>query len=568
MEVTSRGGPSADVAAGAKIAVVACLLFILVKLPLLVLAALRARIVMDEFFQGAISIVVPDGFYHGYDPIKTVLYAYVFDVARRVTHDAASLMLAARVEGLVLALIVAFLVGWMGKRLGRTTPETLFAVAVLLSFSNFMERSFRVRSDSVSVFFIAGAMTAATWPGASAAAVSGVLAGAAFLSTQKAAFAVAALGIGWVSGALRPASKTRAYGEALAFAAGFALAVLGYAAWFGGFGTGALAVVRMVFLSPLDFAARSLTYYSGLELYVTQTLERNVLPYALCAAGVLLATLRIRELSDAARRLLIVALVVPPCVFFGVQTWPYVFVLPIVVLAVFSPEVPRFVARRAPGLAAPVLLILLAGLAFSLARNVRYLRASNEDQLSIVRVVENLLGPEDRYLDGTWMIATRRHAGKIWWDAQGIRAIVESANRGDFTELDAAFAEQPKVVILNYRTQTLGPLLARYVVRSYVRAAPNALLSGIQIDGTGEVLFENRWAGRYRLYDAKGRLRDAAFRLDGDVVVGDVLVGLGPHRLALRDSTGPAFLLPAGLSLPGSLPETRPPEDVFRGVYD
>jgi hypothetical protein len=568
VQVTPRAGPSADLVAGARIAVLSSLLLILVKLPLLALAALRARIVMDEFFQGALSIVIPDDFYHGYDPIKTVLYAYVFDLARRVTHDAASLMLAARVEGLALALVVVLLAGWIGKRLGRTTPEALFGVAVLLSFSNFMERSFRVRSDSVSVFFIAGAMTAATWAGVPAAAVSGVLVGAAFLSTQKAAFAVAALGIGWASGALRPASRIGAYAEALAFAAAFSAAVLVYAAWFGGFGTGALAVVKMVFLSPLDFAAHSLTYYSGLELYVTQTLERNVLPYALCAAGVSIVTLRIRELSDATRRLLTVALVVTPCVFLGVQTWPYVFVLPIVTLAVFSPEVPRFVAHRAPGLATPVLLVLLAGLAFSLHRNVRYLRDSNEDQLSIVRGVESFLGPEDRYLDGTWMIATRRHAGRIWWDSQGIRAVVESAKRGDFTELDAAFAEQPKVVILNYRTQALGPLLARYVVRSYVRAAPNALLSGTRIDGTSEVLFENRWAGRYRLYDAKGHPWDAAFRLDGDAAAGDILVGLGPHRVALRDSAGPGFLLPAGLSLPDPLPETRPPEDVFRGVYD
>jgi hypothetical protein len=465
-------------------------------------------------------------------------------------------------------LIVVVLIGWIGKRLRRTFPEILFSVAVLLSFSNFMERSFRVRSDSVSVFFIAGAMTAATWPGALAAAVSGVLAGAAFLSTQKAALAVAALGIGWASGALRPASRIRAYGETLAFAAGFASAVFGYAAWFGGFGAGALAVVKMVFLSPLDFAAHSLTYYSGLGTYVTQTLERNVLPYALCAAGVLLAILRIRELSVAERRLLIVALVVPPCVFLGVQTWPYVFVLPIVTLAVFSSEVPRFAARRAPALAVPVFLVLLAGLAFSCLRNVRYLRASNADQLGIVRAVESFLGPEDRYLDGTWMIATRRHAGMIWWDAQSIGTILESARRGDFTELDTAFTEQPKVVIVNYRTQTLGPLLARYVVRSYVRAAPNALLSGVQIDGTGEKLFENRWVGRYRLYDAKGRPWDAAFLLDGVVTGGEVLVGLGTHRVALRDPAGPGFLLPAGLSLPGSLPETRPPEDVFRGVYE
>ncbi len=568
MEGTPRTGPFAEVNAGAKLAALACLLLILIKLPLLVLAAFRARIVMDEFLQGAFSIVIPDGFYNGYDPVKTVLYAYVFDLARRVTHDAASLMLAARAEGLAFALIVAFLVGWIGKRLGRTTPEALFGVATLLSFSTFMERSFRVRSDTVSVFFIAGAMTAATWAGAPAAAVSGLLAGAAFLSTQKAAFAIAALGIGWALGALRPASRTRAYVEVLAFAAGFAAAVLVYAAWFGGFGTGALAVVRMVFLSPLHFAAYGLTYYTGLELYVTQTLERNAFPYALCSAGVLLATLRIGKLSDAARRLLAVALVVPPCVFLGAQTWPYAFVLPIVTLAVFSPEVPGLVARRAPGLAVPLLLVSSTGLAFSLPRNVRYLRASNEDQLSIVRVVEGLLAPGDRYLDGTWMIATRRHAGKLWWDAASIHAIFDSAKQGGFTELDAAFAEQPKVVILNYRTQTLEPLLARYVVRSYVRVAPNVLLSGIRIDGTGEVPFENRWAGRYRVYDAKGRPRDATFSLDGDATAGDVPVGLGPHRVALSNSAGPGFLLPAGLSLPGSLPATGPPEDVFRGVYD
>ena len=568
MEGTPRTGPFADVTAGAKIAILACLLFILIKLPLLVLAAFQARIVMDEFLQGAFSIVIPDGFYNGYDPVKTVLYAYVFDLARRVTHDAASLMLAARAEGLALALIVSFLVGWIGKRLGRTTPEILFSVAVLLSFSNFMERSFRVRSDSVSVFFITGAMTAATWSGVPAAAVSGALAGAAFLSTQKAAFAVAALGIGWASSALRPPSRIRAYGEALSFSAGFASALLAYAAWFGGFGTGAIAVVRMVFLSPLHFAAYGLTYYSGLGIYVSQTLERNALPYALCLAGVLLAALRIGDLSDAARRLVTVSLIVPPCVFLGAQTWPYAFVLPIVTLAVFSPEVPRLVAHRAPGLAEPVLLVLLAGLAFSIPRNVRYLRASNEDQLRVVRVVEGLLAPEDRYLDGTWMIATRRHAGKIWWDAPSIHAIVEAAKQGKFTELDAAFAEQPKVVILNYRTQTLEPLLAPYVFRSYVRVAPNALLSGSRIDGTGELLFENHWAGHYRLYDANGRPWDAPLQVDGNATAGDVHVGLGPHRVALLGSTEPGFLLPAGLSLPGPLPETRPPEDLFRGVYD
>jgi hypothetical protein len=324
----------------------------------------------------------------------------------------------------------------------------------------------------------------------------------------------------------------------------------------------------MVFLSPLDFAAHGRSYYSGLDVYVAQTLGRNALAWAICAGGIVLAGLRARHLPDAALRLLVVAVVVPPFVFFGVQTWPYVFVLPIVALAVFAPEVPRFVAARAPALGTPALLALLAGLAFSFPRNVRYLRASNADQLDTVREVESLLAPEDRYLDGTWMIATRRHAGKIWWDGPALGAIVESAKRGAPEELERAFAERPKVVVLNYRTGGIWPLLARYVGSSYVRVAPNAMLAGVQIAAGAEASFENRWPGRYRLFDATGRAWNAAFRLDGDVVSGEVVVGIGPHRVALLDASEAGYLLAAVPRLPGPLPETRPPVDLFRGVYD
>ena len=523
---------------------------------------------MDEFLQGAFSIIIPDGFYRGYDPVKSVLYAYVFEVARRLTHDAASLMIAARLEGLGLALAGLCLVGWISRRLGRTTREALFAVAVLLSFSNFMERSFRVRSDSVAVFFIVTSMTAATWAGSVAAAVSGLLAGAAFLSTQKAAFAVLGLGLGWACGMTRSGARVRAFGEAVAFCGGFAAAVLAYGAWFGAGGPGALVVVKMVFLSPLDFAAHGRSYYDGLEVYVAQTLGRNVLAWSLCAAGLILAAVRVRALSDAERRLFAVAAVVTPFVFFGAQTWPYAFVMPMVALAIFAPEVPRAVAAWAPSRTAAALVALLAGLAFSFPRNVRYLRVSNADQLDTVREIEGLLEPEDRYLDGTWMIATRRHAGKIWWDGPALRAIAESAARGDTSELDRAFGERPKVVVLNYRTMGIGPFLARYVIGSYVRVAPNALLAGVQLQGGGDTLFENRWPGRYRLVDAKGRPWNAGFRLDGRAVSGDVGVSPGSHRVSLLEPGASGYLLAVVPHLPGPLPVTKPPVDLFGGVYD
>ena len=185
-----------------------------------------------------------------------------------------------------------------------------------------------------------------------------------------------------------------------------------------------------------------------------------------------------------------------------------------------------------------------------------------------MRVVESLLEPGDRYLDGIWMIATRRHAGKIWWDGPALRSIAEAAGRGDTTELDRAFAERPKVVVLNYRTLGIWPLLSRYVAASYVRVAPNALLAGLMVPGGGETLFENRWPGRYRLFDASGRPSKAAFRLDGAGVSGDVVVGLGPHRVALSAPAGGGYLLAAVPGLPGPLPVSSPPADLFRGVYD
>ena len=52
---------------------VACLAFVALKLPFLARAALQGRFVMDEFLQGAFSIVIPDGFYRSYVTVKLVI---------------------------------------------------------------------------------------------------------------------------------------------------------------------------------------------------------------------------------------------------------------------------------------------------------------------------------------------------------------------------------------------------------------------------------------------------------------------------------------------------------------
>src|SRR5450756_2450898 len=89
MEEASRGGPSGEAAAGegriqrlAFVILVAVLAFRALLLPVL---AWNSRYVMDEYTQAAYPLYIPMGFYDGFDPIKTVLYVYVFEAAHRLT---------------------------------------------------------------------------------------------------------------------------------------------------------------------------------------------------------------------------------------------------------------------------------------------------------------------------------------------------------------------------------------------------------------------------------------------------------------------------------------------------
>ena len=150
------GGPDArgpdTIGRLAFLVLAALLAFRVILLPVL---AWNSRYVMDEYGQASYPLYIPSGFYDGLDPIKTVLYIYVFDVAHRFTHDAVDLLHFARMEGVLLAFLAAGVTFGITRRLGRSRFEAWFAVSVLFSFTNFMERSFRIRSDTVAVAFAA-----------------------------------------------------------------------------------------------------------------------------------------------------------------------------------------------------------------------------------------------------------------------------------------------------------------------------------------------------------------------------------------------------------------------------
>ncbi len=522
---------------------------------------------MDEYLQAAFSILIPDGFYHGYDPVKTVLFAYFYDVARLVTSDAVSLMIVARLQGLVLSVGIVALVVAIARNLGRSRLEALFSGAVLLSFSNYMERSFRVRSDTLATFLIVLALWAATRSGSPRrdAALAGFAVGAAFLSTQKAVFGVAAVGLALAPGLASREERSTEFRTSLVYGAAFLASLLTYGVAFGG--RGLFRVLRMVFLSPVDNALHGGEAYRDLFLFVEQTLERNIFAYALCGTGVVFAAAGWRSRSTAERRALVATVVLTALVFLHNQPWPYVFVLAVAPLALFAPEVSRLLTRWGAGEEA-ALGTLLVVLAFSFPRNIRYVSHDNLIQRETVREAELLLGPGDRYLDGTWMVATRRQAGKIWWDAVGVATILREAKEGRFDEIKQVFEEQPKIVLINYRTQSLKEILAPWIDGSYVRIYSNVLVTGSPLGEEAPATFQNRWCGRYALYALDGQLKTFPYLIDGREVRGEVDLPTGTYHVGAARGTGDGFLLPAGLKLPASIPERRPPYDLFAGVYD
>ncbi len=542
--------------------------FVAVKVGFVLRFALHGKWVMDEFLAASMPLLIPEGFYGAWDPVKTILYAYVFGAARAPVTDAMGVMTATRLAGFLLASGTAALVYGIALSIRRSRIEALLAVAVLFSFSNFAERSYRVRSDTVAVFFEMAALALLTRrkAGRKEALLAGLACGLAFASTQKAVYGLLAAGLAIASGLVSRGERRETAVELVRFAAGFWAVVLLYAVAFGG--TGFPGVLRSVFLSPMDVALHGADVYrGGLGKYVSQTLERNGDLWALGAGGVVLALCGWRSTERPGRRAAVAAAVVVPLVFAHAQPWPYVFVFATATLSPFATEVPFALARWgvSRGAACAVVLALCAA---SLPRNVRYLAHDDELQRRVVREAEALLGPEDRYLDGTWMVVSRRHAGKVMWDTKVVSDIRSAAGQGHFEAMGAVFAEQPRLVVLNFRTLALGPAIRRYLEGSYVRVHPNLLLSGALVSPGESVAFLARSPGSYSLYQESGAPVREVFLVDGRPAQHSVPLVAGLHEVRVDVRSTARALFPEGLTLSGPIPARRPPEDLFAGVYD
>lgn len=533
---------------------------ILAKVTFVIVYAFRSRWSMGEFGGPYQTNHLTEGLYTNYHTVKTSLPMLVFRIPLELSESATQILTWWRAETLAAAIVVIILTAVAARRLHGSLTSILLSVYTLLCFSNFAERSFRVRHDSFAVAFAMAALAVLVGNGMAKrrAWISGLLAGLAFLCTQKTVYWIAALGLALILSEWRPRGLRTVTGLALRFGVGWAIPVLAYALAFGGLQF--LDVVSQVFLNPLN--RNLLTAQPSSHGFIRSTLLRNPAALIACGVGLVLAASHWRRLDRKWKAAAIATMLVTTAVFLHPQPWPYVFVMALPALALWAPlSLDVFPANRRTFWT----LVLVALLSWSFARNIDYLRENKAQQFEVVASAESLLAPQDRYFDGLGMVPNRRVAGRNWWWHRPTRVdLRERWEAGDTTDIDEILADRPKVWILNYRIRDLEPLLSPIWERSTVQVSPYLRLSGLQLDPDFDNEFHNYWPGRYRLFDRAGGSVGSSLTVDGEPCPQPCRIEAGVHRL---NTDREAFLLPEDFRWMAPLPVEGYGRMLFVWIY-
>ncbi|MBC7285717.1 glycosyltransferase family 39 protein [Hoeflea sp.] len=542
-------------------------LLALVALKIMVFCALavNTRFVMDEFWHFAQANYFGHGFFETIFPEKAVGYAAFFKVSHWIGWDAVSKLLAGRLLTVLITLGLLWLVYAMAQRQGHGRLAAAASVLLLLSFSTFMERAFRLRSEPLAIAFAAAALWVCLrgsdrWR---SLLLAGILSGMAFVTTQKAVYFNVALGVALVTTALMVRAPGVAMRRGALLLGGWALAVAGYALSLGGFAP--WPVLRALVLGPLDVALNGGRYYPDIGLFVTQTLTRNALAYALCAIGLILTLRAFPRLVDAARVHTVFTVIVTALIFSHDQPWPYVFTMALPFMASYG----VFALTRLATLPRGMVVATVLGAAIllpSLARNLAYIGHDNRAQLSVLRTAEALMPSGAGYFDGIGMVPTRDMAPRVWLDARGIDETLYAG--ADSLVAQTFQTAPPEVVIETYRLTKLDPLLGPILSESYLRVADNILMQGALIL-PGETRSFQVLRARAFVVVARGTTGPACAQVMIDGLWRELPPSLDRGHYLMRscdDAGNPVWLIPAEQAgrLPISTPERR---SLFVGIY-
>lgn len=517
---------------------------IALKIALLFAFAWNTRFVMDEFAQLGFAKYLPDDFFRTVWPAKAIGYAVFYKIAHLVGWDATSILLAGRIQTALLACATLGVVYASARALGEDRLRALLILLVLLSFSEFIERIFRTRAEPLAVFFAATALLIVVRGKADAARTllaAGLLSGLAFLTTQKAIYFNVALG----AALLVDAALARQYLSGVIrgcwLVLGWLVPIVAYCLVFGGLDP--VPIAANLFIGPVEITMQGASAYSGLRTFVVQTLARNAPLYALCLAGMILSLMTIRSLGQPRRITLVFTLVITALVFAHDQPWPYVFVMALPFMALWSlAPFDRFAKDRvALGL---VWAAVAVGVTLSLVKNVDYLGHHNRDQLTLVQRAESIVGPDDTYFDGIAMLPNRREPSTLWLDRLYVLRTLAERDESEAYRIFAA--TPPKVIIWSYRMDAISPVVGPQIEGRYVRIAPNLLVAGRRLQRGQAVIFDAPIAGQYALYAPDGRPLPGEVRVDGKRLAAPFRLDRGQNPLALLSGPDAALLLPLG----------------------
>ncbi len=485
-------------------------------------AAIQARYVMDEFLWASFA----GDIYRGLRPYvdfqfgKTVLGLYPFVTPFLFYDDTASIMRGSRFIGLAIAvgaLITTFAVCRQAFRQPDSeTPSAgledqavierfrplkyigLWSIFWMLACSTFRENCYQLRVDmAATLFALAGIFLYLKYSGRTGAVLSGVFVGLAFCITQKAAYFVFAFMVAII------ATSGDGYRRSLQrlglFAAGVAASLEVYVLAFG-HGGFYQDVIGTTFFDPAIVDVALKKEYPNLKVFYWQMISRN---YIFCAISLFGLGYEVRRWTrnDPRRRFFFV-FTITMLVLAALHRapWPYTFVMVVPFLAVYA-ALAGHVAVEAISkyryLVYPaLLLVLLVIFGQSFLRSEEHLRIPLAIQLRTVAAAEAILGPEDTYYDAIRIIAARRPASRVILQKVALNQLRNAWGRLGWSFIEGIRASKCKLMIYNYRLESLPASFKVFMVDHYVLIGANIFVSGAEVTGPKEVI-DLVWPGRY-----------------------------------------------------------------------
>lgn len=481
-------------------------------------------------------------------------------------HDADSSSFEAVIAGRRLMWIVTavtLLGTWFVARRICSPLASAGVILLLVGFSNFLERSIRVRADSLSTMWSLGALYAVTAPRLRARELmlAGASLGLAFATTQKAAYFIVAFvfslgfrrwaegfrGRNWVR---RVAIDGALSSFALTIPLGGLIAFMGLQ-----YSLGPFLQQTLVYGAEVGLSAET---YAGTWKFLVSTILRNPGFWCLGFVG---AIVTVWKALDRPRN-------GSPTVPEGAAgAWTIVLFL---LILQHTTKFPYVFLNLAPGLAVcggitlaaatrwavlPIRRIDWRHLIWStgffvlllLLPAIFYFRAFAGDllwwQKAIMDRVDEITQPEDAVLDGIGMATTRRKAATYsltarWFDER------RAGRYGDF--LEQVVESEPPVMILNYRLKGLPPAESAFLKRRYVPDWSNVWVAGATIHHPGghrtKEMVDLIATGDYAILAE----HPAGVRVDGVSVESVERLGAGEHEVAIEGREQTVILKYAG----------------------